>query len=326
MVKLIARLNLFAICLLAGVLASVLAVRVWPQVRAVAGLGVGEDETAWPRTLQVHPAHPGDPATLVRIIKEGNEVVPGKYVIPRMEGTIFSGPNPLDDWLKDASFVVRNQTSRNIVCVGISVVFPARRPEVDCPDVIAGSDYRGHNAWCEAHPHWCDGGCPVLIQRTLQWGRIPASVATGLEVRLRAINVLSSPILDVPATAQTRPWRGLPSGEDAVLSQDGRRDGLLSMITTRGLSHLMNTIVHNEGLDEARDAEPCVAVRQYWRFGCAFAEVQKFNVGLDVVYFEDGTIWGNYGYGYALPNPDGIFTRLEGHDSSSAARPGPAPN
>ena len=48
------------------------------------------------------------------------------------------------------------------------------------------------------------------------------------------------------------------------------------------------------------------------RLNCnqAFAEVSKFNIGVDVVHFEDGTIWGNYGYGYATPNPDGIFTRV----------------
>jgi hypothetical protein len=70
----------------------------------------------------------------------------------------------------------------------------------------------------------------------------------------------------------------------------------------------MNGIVYEEGIEEAKGAEPCLE-RINSKKGCAFAEVSKFNIGIDVVYFDDGTIWGNYGYGYAIPNPDGIFTR-----------------
>jgi len=305
MSRLLRALNVLAVCLLGGVLASVVLARIWPGVRLLARASEPDDEWTWPKTLEVYPSHPGDPAKLVRITKDGDEVTPGKYRIPPMEGDTFSGPNPLDDWLRDASFVVSNQTSRKIVCVGISVVFPARQPDADC---LSRTSSVG---WCDQHPTWCDGGCPILVQRTLQWGRIPAVAARGLQVRLRANHVLPSPVLNEGTPPQGSEWLGLAPRQDAALSLSGRRDGLLALIDPRGPFYTpIHRILLNEGLDEAKDTEPC-ETRQHSRLGCAFAEVSKFNVGIDIVYFEDGTIWGNYGYGYALPNPDGIFTRVD---------------
>jgi hypothetical protein len=171
MSKLVDRLSVIAIWLLGAVLASVLVARIWPEVRLLARGGApnDDDEWTWPKTLQVYPSHPGDPVRLVRITKDGDEVTPGKYRIPPMEGGTFSGPNPLDDWLRDASFVVRNQSTRNIVCVGISVVLPARQTDVDCPSTTSSV------GWCDQHPTWCEGGCPILVQ-TIQTA-LPAAQA-----------------------------------------------------------------------------------------------------------------------------------------------------
>jgi hypothetical protein len=76
----------------------------------------------------------------------------------------------------------------------------------------------------------------------------------------------------------------------------------------------MNGILWEEGIEEAKGAASC-AERANSKTGCAFAGVSKFNIGIDVVYFDDGTIWGNYGYGFATPNPDGVFTRANVQDS-----------
>lgn len=319
MSRLLQALNLAAICLLGGVLASVLVVRARPQAHARALAEKSDISWPMPETLQLYPAHPGDPVKLVGITKGASQIELGKYRVPVLEADTFSGPNPFDDWLKDASFVVRNQTSTRIVSVGISVVFPARRPNVACHSVFDVS-------WCDQHPNWCDGGCPTLVERTLQWGRIPAAAATGLEARLQANHVLSSsPVLDKGAPAISRPALALAAGGEVSLSRDGRAEGLTALTDpSRPFSSTMTRVALNEGLDEARGAESCTTVRQYSKLGCAFAEVSKFNIGIDIVYFEDGTIWGNYGYGYAVPNPDGIFTRVDTNDPRAhtlASRP-----
>lgn len=71
------------------------------------------------------------------------------------------------------------------------------------------------------------------------------------------------------------------------------------------------------------DTEPCLD-RINSKKGCAFSEVSMFNIGVDVVFFEDGSIWGNYGYGYALPGPDGIFKRVDARDFAGFVAPPPA--
>jgi len=322
MSKLLQRLNLLATCVLGGVLASLLVAQIRPGAPAPARARAPLDEKQWPwpETLQVYPSHPGDPVKLVRIVKTGKEIVPGTYRIALMAADQFSGPNPLDDWLRDASFVVRNEASRNIVCVGVSVVFPARHTGVDCPSTTSPS------SWCNQQPAWCEGGCPILLQRTLQWGRIPALAATGLEVRLREGRILTSPVLHVGDSLQGSAWPALAPGQEAALSLAGRVDGWIALIDPRmPFPDAINHILRQEGLDEATDTDPCVT-RQYSKFGCAFAEVSRFNIGIDIVYFEDGTIWGNYGYGYALPNPDGIFTRVDAHDVPGLVSPASAAN
>ena len=98
-------------------------------------------------------------------------------------------------------------------------------------------------------------------------------------------------------------------GEEVTLSPAARVDGIGAITHPRKVfSNVMNGILFEEGIEEAKDTEPCRA-RANPKTGCAFAEVSRFNIGVDVVYFEDGTIRGTYGYGYALPNLDGIFTR-----------------
>ncbi len=323
--KVLQRLNLLAICLLGGVLASVLIAQVLPSVHPHSQPKTGReyDDWPWPQTLQVYPSHPGDPVKLVRITKGAKEIVPGRYRMPVIVSPNVGDPRPLDDWLGEVSFVLQNQGSRNIVSVGIAVVFPARRTDIDCPHLTG--EQLTNDGWCDAHPHWCDGGCPVLIYKTLHWGRIPKNTAAGLEARYRAESRILSVELPIGAPLQGNGQLLIAPSEAIPLSPTSRFDGMLvSTDPTHGVPNILNGILHSEGIDEARDAEPCVD-RAGSKTGCAFAEVSKFNIGVDVVYFEDGTIWGNYGYGYALPNADGIFTRTEARDLPGAVSPGSTP-
>ncbi len=310
MSKMLQRLNVLVISLLAVVLASVLVAQILPGTRPLArpGMTKWEAEWTWPKTLQVCPSEPGDPVKLVRILKDGKEIVPGTYRMPEVSGDHFADPNPLDDWLKDMSFVLENDASKNIVSVGIAVVFPARQTGYECSDITG--DKSPHNTWCDAHPHWCDGGCPVLLQRALHWGRIPAATASGLQFRYRAVRRQVS-----PDSLDWMPFQGKDSlefapGQQIALSLAGRAEGWLTVTDPRhGFSDSLNGMVSHEGIEEAQGTEPCTA-RANSKTGCAFREVSKFNVGIVVVYFDDGTIWGNFAYGYAVPGPDGIFTRV----------------
>lgn len=315
MSRVLERLNVLAIFVLGGVLASVLLAQIPPGTRPSARGVAADDVGVWPKTLQVYPSHSGDPVRLVRIMKDGKEVVPGTYRMPEIAGDMFQNEDAFKEWLRDASFTFKSQTSKSIVSVGMAVVFPARRTDFDCSSIPG--------AWCDANPHWCDGGCPELIHNTLHWGLIPALTASGLEARYRAE---ARGMFGDRALLRGKEWLRLAPGEQVTLSLAGSVDGGGAHTDPRkGLSDTMNGIVYREGLEEAKDTEPCVR-RASSKTGCAFAEVSKFNVGVDVVYFEDGTIWGNYGYGYALPNPDGIFTRVDERDLQGGHKPTPPVN
>ena len=223
--------------------------------------------------------------------------------MPEITGEGLRNGDALKEWLKDASFTLKSQTPKNIVSVGMAVVFPARDTDLDC---ISST-----GPWCDANPHWCDGGCPELLHTTLHWGLIPALTASGLEARYRAE---AKGLFGDRAALQGTERLWLPPAGEVTLSLAGRVDGVIGHLDPRHpFSNVMNGTLYAEGIEEARDAEPCVD-RANSKTGCAFAEASKFNIGVDIVYFEDGTIWGNYGYGYALPNPDGIFTRVDAHD------------
>jgi len=152
----------------------------------------------------------------------------------------------------------------------------------------------------------------------MQWGRIPAQAATGLEARLLAKHYFDARIL----RAKNTPGRlALAPGQEVVLSSVGLVDGPMGSSDPRtDFPEVLNPIPGQEGIEGAKDVEPCEA-RANSKTGCAFAEVSKFNIAVDVVYFEDGTIWGNYGFGYALPTPDGIFQRVDARDFPGAAGP-----
>jgi len=320
MSKLLQRLNVLAICLLGGALASVVVARIWPQTGLPARADGPDAEWTWPKTLQVYPSHSGDPVKLIRIMKDGKEVVPRTYTIPRITGDGFQNVDAVKEWLRDASFTLKSQTSKDIVSVGIAVVFPARRTDVDCPSGTGSKSPR--EPWCDAHPHWCDGGCPELISRTLHWGLIPGPTVSGLEARYSAE---TRGVYGDRVPLQGKERLRLARNEEITLSLDGRVDGGGAHTDPRHpFSNLINGIVYNEGIEEARDTEPCEN-RANSKTGCAFAEVSKFNMGVDIVYFEDGTIWGNYGYGYALSNRDGIFTRVDARDFPGLVSPASAP-
>jgi len=236
--------------------------------------------------------------------------------MPQIAGNTFENVKAVQDWLRDVSFTLKSEAAKGIVSVGMAVMLPVRNTEFDCL-TIGGTSQR----WCDAHPHYCDGGCPVIKYCTLHWGLVPATAASGLRSRYAADPKGERALL------QGKEQFLLTPGDEVMLSAEGRIDGMVGGVDPRG-SHFpspMNGILRKEGLDEAQNAEPCER-RANSKTGCAFAEVPKFNVGIDVVYFDDGTIWGNYGYGYATPNPDGIFTRVNAHESPGIADPAYGPN
>lgn len=324
MSRLIPRLNLLAICLLAGVVGCVLVAQVRPQPGAAARAQADDNDWVWPKALEVCPSRPGDPVVLVKIVKDGQVVVPGTYVLPEISGDHFSNPNAQDDWLKDTSFVVRNQSPKNIVSVGIAVVFPARQTSQECWEITGNKS--PHEPWCDAHPHWCDGGCPSLIHKALHWGRIPAIAESGLEARYSGRRWQASDELPEGIPLQGREWLRIAPGQEVALSAAGRTDGWTTVTDPRhGFMDSINGMLGHEGIQEAQDEEPC-ARRANSKTGCAFAEVPKFNIGIVIAYFEDGTIWGNFGYGYATPGADGIFTRVGASQVPGGLEPTPPAN
>lgn len=315
--KVVLRSSVLAIGLLGVVLASVLVARVWPQAGVPARAGAPDDEGARPKTLQVYPSHPGDPVELVRITKDGQEVVPGSYAMPQIAGDNFQDEHAVKDWLNGVSFALKSRASKTIVSVGIGFVFPTRRTDLTCSSIT-----RSDEPWCEAHPHYCDGGCPERLAGTLHWGLIPGWTKSGLEARYRAE---AKGIYGDRAPLEGEDPLRLAAGEEIALVP-GRQGGVLwpRLNPRHPFSEVVNQLLHYEGIEESTGTEPC-SHRENSKTGCAFAEVSKFNVGVDIVYFEDGTIWGNYGYGYALPNPDGIFTRVDERDFPGIVRQASAP-
>jgi hypothetical protein len=227
-----------AICLLGGVLVSVLLAQVRPGTLPSAKARAVEDEWVWPKTLQVYPSHPGDPVKLVRILKDGKEVAPGTYTMPQIAGDIPQDLDGVKEWLKDASFTLKSGTSKTIVSLGMAVVFPVRNTDVEC----AYGGTPAPNPWCDAHPHWCDGGCPTLVVTTLHWGRIPPLAASGLEARYRAE---AKGRYGDRALIQGEEWMRLAPGEEVTLSVAGRVDRVKVVVDRRtDFSIIMNPILY----------------------------------------------------------------------------------
>jgi hypothetical protein len=315
MSRILQRLNVLAILLLGGVLGAVMMAQIRPgdQVsQRDIELGRGVD---WPKTLQVAPAHKDDPVKLVRILKAGNELVPGKYNLPRISGQSF-GYSPADDptdhpvydWLSDISVVVRNESSKNIVSIGVSLVLPIQHTGVQCGFVPTAAHPR--DPLCVVDPDWCDEGCPELFNQTFNWGFIPAVTASGLESRYRGEHRRLSPFIKEGVPLQGTAPLLLAPGQELALTAVGRGDSWISLTNPgKGFRDALNGIVGDVGINEAMGEKSCDE-RASSKTGCAFAHVPRFNIGIDIVYFEDGTIWGNYGYGYAKPNPGGIYRRF----------------
>jgi hypothetical protein len=306
MSKILTRLNVLVILFLALVLTSVLVAQIKPGVRPAVQAESPDEEGAWPKTLQVSPSEPGDPVKLVRILKGDKEIVPGSYIMPEASSPF---PNPVEDWLKDMSFVLENDSSKNIVSVGIATVFPFRETSIECSDITGSKS--PHEAWCDAHPHWCDGGCPALLHRSLHWGRLPGDTAKALLARYaddwRGRRASYPEPWGLPLQGKGS-LRLAPGWQMPLSPADAGWSGGVSD-PRHGFTDSLNGALYNEGLEEAKDIEPCES-RASSELGCAFRAVPKFHVGIVVVYFEDGTIWGNFGFGYGHPNPDGIFTRV----------------
>lgn len=312
------RLNVLATWLLVGVLACVLAARIWPGVRALAGVGPGEHTLSWPETLQVYPPHQADPVRLVRIVKDGQPIVPGTYRMPQIVGPTHQIDDAVEEWLRNVALTLKSQTSKLIVSVGIGVVFAARDTRLTC-DSLSGLAGHAHDPNCD-HSHWCDGGCPDLIDNTLHWGLLPAVTAAALQARYAPDLRTARRVL----LEGKEPLRLDPGGE-ITLSAAGRADGMLTHTDLRhGFADTLGNIVYTEGIDElGMTPPPAEAANSGTRRTLSY--VSKFNVSIDVVYFEDGTRWANYGYGYASPNSDGTFTRLDAEEPPETSGPPSGP-
>src|SRR5208337_5689983 len=88
MSKILQRLNVLVISFLALVLTSALVAQIKPGVRPTAQAASPDEEGVWPKTLEVSPSEPGDPVRLVRILKGGEEIVPGTYILPEVSAPI----------------------------------------------------------------------------------------------------------------------------------------------------------------------------------------------------------------------------------------------
>jgi hypothetical protein len=301
MPNILQRLNVLAISLLAPVLTSVLVAQIKPGVRPTAQAGSPDEEGVWPKTLQVSPSEPGDPVKLVKIIKGDKEIVLGAYIMPEASGPY---PNLLDDWVKDMTFVLENDSSKTIVSVGIAIVFPFRRTGQECAGISAPG-------WCDAHPHWCDGGCPNLIEKSLHWGRLPAETAKALKARYaadgRGIRADYPEPWSLPLQGRG-PLLLAPGWQIPLSPADAGNDEAVTD-PRKPFSGSVFRRLQSEGLEEPQGTEPCENGADS-EVRCGFRAVPKFNVGIVVVYFEDGTIWGSFGFGYGHPNSDGIFARV----------------
>jgi hypothetical protein len=310
MSKILQRLNVLVISLLALVLTSVLVAQIKPGVRPTAQAGSPDEEGVWPKTLEVSPSEPGDPVRLVRILKGGEEIVPGTYILPEVSAPIGGNlVNLLDGWQKDMSIVLENDSSKDIISVGIGIVFPARDTSIECSDMTGNKS--PHEPWCEAHPHWCDGGCPSLMEDSLHWGRVPVDTAKALQARYSAEGR--------GEVTYPEPWTMPLQGKDSLRLTPGSRialspaDAGRSPAVTDPRHHFhgnVDMLLDREGLEKAEGTTESLISRAHSKFGWAYRAVPKFNVGIVVVYFDDGSIWGNFGFGYGVPNPDGIFSRV----------------
>ncbi len=310
MSSILQRLNVLLISLLAIVLTSVLVAQIKPAMHPTPQAESPDEEGVWPRTLQVSPSEPGDPVKLVRIMKGGQELVPGTYIMPEVSaanGSVMAGL--LDGWLKDMSVVLENDSSKDVTSVGIAVVFPFRETDQECADITGSKST--HEPWCEAHPHWCDGGCPNLTQESLHWGRLPADTAKALQARYSAegrTEVTYPEPWAMPLQGKG-PLRLAPGSQVALFPPDVGRYPAVTDPRHR-FSACLDMQLEAEGLEKAQGTTESLVSRANSEFGWAYRAVPKFNVAIVVVYFADGTIWGNFGFGYGVPNPDGIFTRV----------------
>ncbi len=303
MPKTLQRLNVLAIFVLGIVLTSVVVAQIKPAIRPTAQADSPDEEGAWPKTLQVCPSEPGDPVKLVRILKGDQEIVPGTYMIPEVSAPIGGDlVGPLDGWLKDTSIVLENDSSKVIVSVGIAVVFPFRETGLECADISGPG-------WCDVHPHWCDGGCPKLMQDSLHWGRLPTDTAKALQARYSAEG-RSEVTYPEPWTMPLQGKDSLrltPSLQVALSPADAGRYPAVTDLRDR---FSVDMALLREGLEKTQGTTESLVSRANSEFGWAYRAVPKFNVAIVVAYFADGTIWGNFGFGYGVPNPDGIFSRV----------------
>jgi hypothetical protein len=136
MSKLTGRLVLTAICLLGATVACLLLFKIWPNMDIVPSVRAQGNESPNTKTIIANRPRQRDAIVVVKILGGGKEAVVGEFSeedLSTLQNRPGNGRQDWrvayrfqsdDNWLKTLSFVLRNRTSRKIVCVGIDITFP----------------------------------------------------------------------------------------------------------------------------------------------------------------------------------------------------------
>lgn len=87
-----------------------------------------------PRTVDIEPENLSDAVKIVRISEGGMEVLPGRFLEPYLPGKPFQAG---DNWLRDLSITLKNQTSKKIAFVWVTFIFPQDESNI----------FEGHIYW-----------------------------------------------------------------------------------------------------------------------------------------------------------------------------------
>jgi hypothetical protein len=138
MSKLLDRLTLITLCLLGGVLATVLIAERWNRVNLVPVVRAQSNPAPGVKTVVVNKTRQLDPIEVTQVLEGGNEIAPGdpspvdsdwlnSKDLPVISSHEFRAAYKFpagDDWLKNLEVVLRNRTSKNIARVVLNVTFP----------------------------------------------------------------------------------------------------------------------------------------------------------------------------------------------------------
>lgn len=138
MSKLLDRMTLITLCLLGGVLATVLIAKGWNRANLVPVVRAQSNPAPGIKTVVVNKTRRLDPLEATQVLEGGNQITPGDPspadldslnpaglpVVSTREFRVAYKFQAGDDWLKNLEVVLRNRTSKNIARVVLNVTFP----------------------------------------------------------------------------------------------------------------------------------------------------------------------------------------------------------